>query len=573
MNTSWPMFRDWQEQTRVFERLAAYVGDSASLTGGDPLRVNAARVSPEMFPVLGVSPLAGTLDSTAQNAVLSFGFWMRRFGGDRQALGRTLILDGQRYSLAGVLSSDFHFPRWSMMEEPDIYLPVVPNPNRRTHYLRVIGRLKPGVTSAQAKADMDAVSASIERAWPSLNRGEGARVTPLHEDLVSGTRETLTVFSVAVVFVLLIGCANVSNLLLSQAVRRQREIAIRSALGASRLRLVKQSLVESLVLSIFGAALGVLLAVWGIPLLVRMAPMHSALSTRLAMAGLGLNWTVLGFAAALSFVTAMVFGMLPACRSSRENWSARRLGSRSGQGQGVRGILIAAEVALSLVLLAGTGLLIKSFVRLLSVDPGFNTHRLLTIDMELPESKYAEVEQRAEFVRNVLARLESVRGVSAAAAISAMPLTKVSARNSFNLPGSSEEIGEAGFRAATPSYFDTMGIPLIRGRLPARGEGGAGVINASMAKRYWPQEDPVGKVIETSRVVRIRTAQGWDTRIIPQQFQIVGSAPVSGLQPATRNVSALFANGHERIHFRSAQRCRPDRTLWYRPEGDLGGRP
>src|ERR1039457_1250319 len=524
MNTSWPMFRDWQEQSRVFERLAVYRDDSASLTGGgEPLRVRAAGVSPEMFSMLGVSPLVGALDSRAQTAVLSYGFWMQRFGGDRQALGRTLILDGQPYALAGVLPKDFRFPiQYSMMEEPDIYLPLAPNPNRRTHYLRVIGKLKPGVTMAQAKTDMDLISAAIERANPRLNRGEGARVIALYENLEFGTRETLVAFGAAVVFVLLIGCANVSNLLLSQAVRRQREIAIRSALGASRMRLVRQFLVESLVLSICGGALGVLVAVWGMPLLVSTVPVHTAFSTRLAMSGLALDWSVLGFALALSLAAAVVFGMIPAWRASHADRSARNLGSRSGQGERVRGILIATEVALSLVLLAGAGLLMKSFFRLTSVDPGFNTQGLLTIDMELPESEYPRVEPRAECVRNVLARLESIPGVSAAAAINAMPLSKASASNSFNLPGSSQEIGEAGFRAVTPGYFEAMGIPLIRGRLLARGDRGVGVVNQSMARRYWPNEDPVGKVIETPRIVRVRTAQGWDMRFIPQQFQIVG---------------------------------------------------
>ena len=522
-NTSWPMFRDWQEQTRVFERLAAYNDDSANLTGsGEPLRVRATGISPEMFSMLGISPLVGALDCRTQTAVLSYGFWMQRFGGDRQALGRTLILDGQPYTLAGVLPKDFRFPiQYSMMEEPELYLPLVPNPDRRWHYLRVIGRLKPGVTVTQARADMGLISAAIERAYPSLNRGEGALVNPLSKDMSAGG-ETLAAFGAAVVFVLLIACANVSNLLLSQAVRRQREIAIRSALGASRGRLLKQFLAESLVLSILGGALGVLLAVWAMPLLVRTVPLHTPFSTRLAMGGLGLNWTVLGFAAALSVATAVLFGMLPAWRASRSNVTARFLGSRSGQGERVRGILIAAEVALSLVLLAGAGLLMKSFIRLLSVDPGFNTRGLLTIDIELPENKYAEVAQRAEFVRSVLARLENVPGVSAAAAINVMPLTKNSVWNGFKLPGASEELGDAGFRAVTPGYFEAMGIPLIRGRLPAHGDRGVGVINQSMARRYWPNDDPVGKVIETPRLVRVRTPQGWTMRIIPEQFRIVG---------------------------------------------------
>ena len=522
-NTSWPMFRDWQAQTRVFERLAAYRDDSASLTGGgDPLRVRAAGISPEMFSMLGISPLVGALDSRTQTAVLSYGFWMQRFGGDRQALGRTLILDGQPYALAGVLPKDFRFPiQYSMMEEPELYLPLVPNPDRGWHYLRVIGRLKPGVTVAQARTDMDLISAAIGRSDPKLNRGEGARVNPLSKDMSAGG-ETLAAFGVAVVFVLLIACANVSNLLLSQAVRRQREIAIRSALGASRGRLLKQFLAESLVLSVLGGALGVLLAVWAMPLLVRTVPVHTAFSTRLAMGGLGLNWPVLGFAAALSVATAVLFGMLPAWRASRANVTARFLGSRSGQGERVRGILIAAEVALSLVLLAGAGLLMKSFIRLLSVDPGFNTHGLLTIDMELPENKYIEVAQRAEFVRDVLTRFENMPGVSAAAAINTMPMTKNSVWEGFSLPGAAQEIGEAGSRAVTPGYFEAMRIPLISGRLLARGDHDVGVINQSMARRYWPREDPVGKVIETPRVVRVRTPQGWDYRFIPEQFRIVG---------------------------------------------------
>ncbi|MGD0668611.1 MAG: ABC transporter permease [Bryobacteraceae bacterium] len=521
--TSWPMFRDWQEQTRVFERLAGYTADSANLTGsGEPLRVNAAQVSPEMFPVLGASPLAGALGSNAQSAVLSYGFWMRRFGGERQALGRTLIVDGKPYSVAGVLGSDFRFPRWSWMEEPDIYLPLEPSPNRRMHYVRVIGRLKPGVTVAQAKADMDLISAAIERAYPTLNRGEGAAIIPLHEELTGGTRKTLTAFGAAAFLVLLIACANVSNLLLSQAMRRRREIAIRSALGASRARLVMQFLAESLVLATCGGAVGVLLATWGMPLLVRAAPAHTQLSTRLAMGGLGLNWAVLGFAVALSFVAAAVSGILPAWRASRLDGSAQHLGSRGERGERTRGILITAEVALSLVLLAGAGLLMKSFFRLLAVDPGFNVQGLLTIGMELPENKYPEVEQRAEFVKSVLGRLESIPGVRAAAAINVMPLTKTSSWNSFHLPGSSQEIGEAGFRAVTPGYFEAMGIPLVRGRFPVRGDSAVGVINQSMARRYWPHEDPVGKAIETPRVVTVRTAQGWDMRFIPTQFRIVG---------------------------------------------------
>ena len=453
---------------------------------------------------------------------MSYGFWMRRFGGDRAALGGTLILDGEAYTLAGVLPPDFRFPRWKFMAEPDIYLPLLPNPDRRWHYVRVIGRLKPGVALAQARADMDLISAAIERAHPRENRGEGAALTPLSDELIYGTGAPLTAFGGAVLFVLIIGCANVSNLLLGQAVRRRREIAIRSALGASRARLLRQFLVETLVLALAGGAAGVLLASWGMPLLVAAVPVHSAFSERVAMGGIGLNWTVLGFAFAVSLVAAVLSGMLPAWRASRQDRSATFLTSRTVQRERVRGVLIAAEVALSLVLLAGAGLLVKSFIRLLAVDPGFNTRHLLTIDIELPDYKYSEVQQRAEFVRSALERLEHIPGVTAAAATDAMPLTKSSVTNGFNVPGSSEEIGSAGFRAVTPGYFEAMGIPLIRGRLPVRGDTAIGVINQAMARRFWPHEDPLGKEIETPRIERVRTAQGWTMRMTPERFRIVG---------------------------------------------------
>ena len=520
--TSWPMFRDWREQSRIFESLAGYMAGSANLTGGDPVQVNAAHITPEMFAVLGTAPLVGALEAPARTAVASYGFWMRRFGGDRAALGRTLILDGEAYTLAGVLPSDFRFPRWKFMAEPDIYLPLLPNPDRRWHYVRVIGRLKPGVTLAQARADMDLISAAIERAQPRENRGEGAALTPLSDELTYGTGAPLTAFGGAVLFVLIIGCANVSNLLLGQAVRRRREIAIRSALGASRARLLRQFLVETLVLALAGGAAGVLLASWGMPLLVATVPVHSAFSERVAMGGIGLNWTVLGFAFAVSLVAAVLSGMLPAWRASRQDRGATFLTSRTVQRERVRGVLIAVEVALSLVLLAGAGLLVKSFIRLLAVDPGFNTRHLLTIDIELPDYKYPEVQQRAEFVRSALERLEHIPGVTAAAATDAMPLTKSSVTNGFNVPGSSQEIGSAGFRAVTPGYFEAMGIPLIRGRLPVRGDTAIGVINQAMARRFWPHEDPLGKEIETPRIERVRTAQTWTMRMTPERFRIVG---------------------------------------------------
>ena len=523
VSTSWPMFHDWQEQNRVFEGLAGYMDDSANLTGvGEPVRVNAARITPEMFAVLGSAPLAGALDASARTAVVSYGFWMRRFGGDRAALGRTLILDGHAYTLAGVLPRGFRFPRWKFMEEPDIYLPLLPNPSRHWHYVRVIGRLKPGITLAQAQADMNVVSAAVERAQPQEGRREGAAVSPLSDDLTYGTGATLAAFAGAVLFVLIIGCVNVSNLLLGLALRRRREIAIRLALGATSARLLRQFLVETLVLALAGGTIGVLLAVWGMPLLVSTLPIHSAYSERVAMGGIGLNWMVLGFAVAVSLAATLISGTLPAWRASRQGPTTTFLATPTAKRERIRGILIAAEVSLSLVLLAGAGLLVKSFVRLLAVDPGFDTQHLLTINIELPDYKYSDVEQRAEFVRGALARLEQIPGVTSAAATNVMPLTKSSVINGFSVPGSSQEIGSAGFRAVTPGYFETMGIPLIRGRLPVRSDGAVGVINQAMARRFWSNQDPLGQEIQIPRIEEVRSAHGFTVRMTPERFRIVG---------------------------------------------------
>ncbi len=509
MNASWPMLRDWQERNRVFEHLSAYTRAAVNLTGGgEPLRLYAVRVTPEFFPAIGISPAAGTaFDSSGRAVVIAHALWTRRFGGDRGAIGRPLVLDGQPYTLAGVMPQGFHFPKRGIMDEPEVYLPAVPNPNRRVHYLEGIGRLKPGITPAQAQADLDVISAAIEQAHPRDNRGEGARITTLYESLVADSGGALKVFEWAVGLVLLIACANVSNLLLGQAVRRKREIAVRSALGATRSRLARQLLTESLLLSVSGGILGLLLALWGMPLLAAAAPVHTAFSARIAAGGIHLNWAVLGFTFGASVLAGVLFGSLPAWHTVRLS-----LGSRSATGDRVRGLLVAAEVALSLILLTGAGVLMKSFLRLLAVDPGFQTQNLLAIDVELSQPKYADFENRADFVRRAIEQFDRLPGVVSAAAVNALPLSKASATNSFNLPGG-DEIGRAGLRAVTPGYLEAMGIPLVRGRLlTAADTRGAGVINRAMAQRYWPNDDPVGKVIETPRVVGQSV----------ERFQIVG---------------------------------------------------
>jgi putative ABC transport system permease protein len=369
---------------------------------------------------------------------------------------------------------------------------------------------------------MNVISAAIEPVQAGGKRGEGAELGLLADNLTYGTGDTLKAFGVAVLLVLLIACANVSNLLLGQAVRRRKEIAIRSALGASRARLVRQFLIETMVLAVSGGGAGVLLAMWGMPLLMAIVPVESAFGVLLAMGGIGLDWTVLGFAVAASLIAALLAGLLPALRASRPAGGAPFLASRSIPYERVRGILIGAEVALSLVLLTGAGLLIKSVVRLLAVNPGFDTRNLLTVDVELPKNKYPEVRQRAEFVRSAVQRLQQIPGVTVAAAINVMPLTKSSVTNGFTLLGPSRQSGSAGFRAVTPDYFETMGIPLIRGRLPARGEIDVAVVNQAMVRRFSPDREPLDQEIEAPRIERVRTAQGWTMRISPEHFRIIG---------------------------------------------------
>jgi len=523
---SYADFRDWQRQTRTFESLAAYGGDSLNLTGtAEPERVQASTVTPGFFATLGVSPVLGRefrSDDAESVAILSYALWQRRFGGDAGIVGKPIHVEGRAYTVVGVLPPEVRFRShpWATPAS-DIFVPVVPTPARNWHSVRVLGRLAPGVSKEQALAEINGIAARLKQAYPE-SEALGIAFEPLAQYVVSGADQTVWLLLGAVAFVLLIACANVANLLLSQGAAREREMAIRTAVGASRGRILRQLLTESLLLAGSGGAIGVALAYWAIPLVVRIAPPFSSLFSRLEDAHLHLNWTVLGFSALLSVLSSVLFGVLPAWKATRPAQSSLAA-SRTG---GMRGGLLGLEVALSLVLLVGAGLMMKSLIRLLEVDVGFRTEHLLTMDVSLSEAKHSTAEKQAAYFDQVLQRLTAMPTVLSVGAVTDLPLTRSWRRDEFQIPGPHPIEGRANYNAVSPGYFRAMGIPLLNGRGLEIGDSAnsppVGVINRSMAGKYWPTENPVGKTIVVYRYVAEQTAAGTRVQFKPHLLEIVG---------------------------------------------------
>ncbi len=524
--SSYPNFQDWHEQSHAFEAMAAFHEESFNLTGTtEPERLEGLSTTPGLFALLGIPPLLGREFSPDDNqhiALLSYELWQRRFGGDAGIIGKSIHLEGRTYSVLGVLPPHFNFPprRWG--RTPQVYVPVIPNPERGWNYLRVIGRLAPGITEQQARAEMNGIAARLAHAHPNTDRDQGIALDQLSQVAVSDVRQTAWVLLGAVAFVLLIACANVANLLLSQGTTREREIAIRTAVGATRSRIVRQLLTESLLLAGIGGALGVVLAYWTLPLVASAVPQHTSFFTRVHDAGFELNSTVFIFTVLLSVLSCALFGLLPAWRTTKP---ARSSGASVRTGR-IRGALIALEVALSFVLLAGAGLMMKSLVRLLEVDVGFRTERLLTMDVNLAGEKYSSPEKQAAFFGQVLQRLESLPSVLSVGAIVELPLTRSWTRNGFEILGPHPRQGLAGYHAVSPNYFHTMGIPLLSGRELVNADSArsplVGVVNRSMAQKYWPNENPVGKPIRVYRALVVSTSKGASVQFKPQELEIVG---------------------------------------------------
>lgn len=506
-------FVDWRTESRSFERLAAYEPFGLAITeGGDPEEVPSLLISPALLPALGVVPMIGRgfVDEEEQpgraNVVLlSHRLFERRFAGDSSVVGRTLSLDGEPYTVVGVMGPDFRFGG----EEVRLWAPLELNPSRlsrRNRSLTVVGRLRPQVTVEQAGAELDRVARGLAEAHPDTNQGWGASVLPLHEHLVGDVRPALVLLLGAVAFVLLIACANVANLLLVRLSHRRRELALRTALGAGRSALLRQLSIEALLLALVGGALGLLVAAWGIRIAVALAP---AGVPRLADAGL--DPTVLLFTLALSVLIGLGFGIAPVlARRERGTLVALQDGGRGSGGARkarVASALVVVEIALSLALLIGAGLLLRSFATAARVDPGFRADGVLATQIFLSRANYPEGHQKTAFFNGLLERLRALPEVISAGAVTALPMSDDGI--DFDLPFSIvgkpdavEEDEQADLRVITPGYLETLGIPILRGRsFDERDREDASpvvLINETMARRYWPSGSPVGELLDIS---------------------------------------------------------------------------
>jgi predicted permease len=510
---SYPDFQDWRAQSAgVFEGVAGYARRQFTLYAeGDAVRVNGAAVTANFFDLLGVRAEAGRAFVNGEDspeaqraAVISHGLWQRRFGGDRSVVGRTVALDGESYTIVGVLPAEFEFAKLGGTE---VWTPLQPTPEvasrRYMHWLHAIARLRPGVDITAAQAQMDAVASRIEGEDPSAHAGTGLRVVPLQEEIVGPVRPVLILLLGAVGFVLLIACTNVANLLLARSTARRREIAIRSALGASRWRIARQLLTESVLLSLAGGAAGLVLALWGVDLLVAAIP-AAQLAQMPYLRNLSLNSDVLLFALGLSLATGILFGLTPALAASRADLrEAMKEGGRASVSRGprrLRDILVVAEVALALVLLVGAGLLMKSLTAMLRVDPGFDARNLLTMRVALPAARYADDASSARFYAELLRRVAAVPGVRGAAETSNLPLAAEGGTGTPIVVGRSQpegETGESHLRTVSANYFEVMGLPVVAGRAfnerDRADAPGVLLVNKTFAERIFPGEDPVGR--------------------------------------------------------------------------------
>ncbi|MGA9770722.1 MAG: ABC transporter permease [Blastocatellia bacterium] len=516
---SYPDFADWRDQNHVFERIAAFHDNSFILTGGDDaVRLEGAVVSADLFDLLGVTPAVGRMFLPEEDkpgdggrvVIIGQGLWQRQFNSDPNILGRSLTLDGINYTVVGVMPAGFRFPTGNQPVELWTTFAVesegadAMTTQRGAHSLHVIARLKPDVTRSQAQAEMDTIASRLEQQYPDDNSHRGVYVVGTLEDMVGDLRPALLILLSAVGCVLLIACANVANLLLARATTRQKEMAIRSALGASRLRVVRQLLTESVTLAITGGALGLLIALWGTDLLVVLSGDDIPRATEIRLDG-----GVLLFTLAVSVLTGLIFGLVPAIQSSRPDLSEslKEGGRSSTEGARrnlIRSALVVFEVAIAIVLLVGAGLLIESLRRLQNINPGFNPKNVLTLKMGLPDVKYT-TEKQVAFYRELLERINALPGVAQASAVLPLPLSGDRMRISFETEGrplAQGDLPSAELRTIGMNYFRAMGIPLIKGRdITARDDGKAPsvvIINSAFAEKFFPGEDPVGKHIRPS---------------------------------------------------------------------------
>ena len=564
ISISYPNFADWRNQNHVFEKIGVYNRSSYNLTGlGEAERIITGQVSADLFAALRVNPAMGRLFTNDEDkpggspvVVLGYALWQRRFGGQANILNQPLTLNGKSYTVIGIMPPDFQFPSRVEMWVPVGQLSGEASWQQRGNHpgLYGVARLKPGVSFAQAKADMDTIGANLEKQYHDSNAGNGIGVQPLLEVFVLDIRRTLWVLFAAVAFVLLIACANIANLLLARAQSRQKEMAIRAAMGAGRWRIARQLLTESVLLALIGGTLGMLIAQWGVKLILYVSPDAIPRSREIS-----LDWRVMAFTIGLSFVTGIVFGLVPALQAGvvDVHETLKETGRGTSGKHWLRSSLVVVEVATTLVLLVGAGLMIRSFYRLQKVNPGFSYDHLTSFTVALPEKKYKTAEQRDQFYGQLLTNLRALPGVEATAAASGLPLGNNGWQTGFTIDGrprpprDQTPLMEACL--VTPDYFRAMDIPLKRGRyfndhddrsslagkdLSKLNEFeremaglNAIVIDEEFARRYWPNEDPIGK----------RVAMGGEKHpLLLTVVGVVGRVKMEGLSQDSKRVQGYF---------------------------------
>jgi putative ABC transport system permease protein len=504
-------FLDWRDQNQVFELLATAEPYGHTLTGSnDPERFRSWLVSEGFFEILGVNPLFGRTfrpeeHQADNNRVIVMGeaLWRSRFGADPKLVGQSLLLNGQPHEVIGIMPSACQFPAGRVMWAPLVFRESYKQ-DRGSAYLKVIGRLKPGVSPEQAQQEMTAIQSRLAEQYPQDNKERGARVIPLAEQMRAEARPALLLLLGAAGFVLLIACANVANLLLARGAARQKEFAIRAALGAARARLVGQLITESVTLALLGNAGGILMAWWGVDAVLAFSPGNLPRHTEI-----GFDGRALLFAFGVSMLTALIFGLAPALQFSKPDLQdslkeGGRAGGDGSAGHRLRNVLVVSEIALALTLLIGAGLLVRSFVRLLQVDPGFATSKAISLEVHVWGSSRTP-QQRAAFFDQTLARIAGLPGVEAAGAVSALPFhdNSIDINGTFTIEGRpSPPRGQepsAFLTCVTTDYFMAMGIPLRRGRFftsfDRDGAQPVALISETAARRFWPDEDAVGKKI------------------------------------------------------------------------------
>ncbi len=565
MSISYPNFTDWRNQNKVFEKIGVYNRSSYNLTGwGEAERITTGQMSADLFSVLRVNALHGRVFNNDEDkpggnpvVVLMYPLWQRRFGGQLSILNQPITLNGKSYTVIGIMPQGYQYPSRVEMMVPVGQLSGQPSWQSRGNHpgLYGVARLKPGVTFEQADAEMNLLAANLEKQYPDSNAGTRVRMRPLMEVFVGDARRALWVLFAAVAFVLLIACANIANLLLARAASRQKEMAIRAAMGAGRWRIARQMLTESVLLSLIGGTLGLLFAQWGIKLILYISPDAIPRWREIT-----LSWKVLAFTIGVSFVTGILFGLVPALQAGEVDVheTLKETGRGTSGKHWLRSSLVVVEVATTLVLLIGAGLMIRSFYRLQSVHPGFSYEHLTSFSVSLPVKKYETEAQRVTFFNQLLENIRGLPGVEAAAAASGLPLGNNGSQTSYAVEGQApppkDQTPLMELSLVTPDYFKAMNIPLKSGRFfndrddraflagkdmtklnePQRVMAGLNtmVIDEEFARRHWPNGDAVGQ--------RIRIGGHDPTAQVVTIVGVVGRVKMEGLSTDSNRVQGYW---------------------------------